>query len=876
MAHFRIENLTFTYPSRSAPAINGISLEIHEGEFFAVCGKSGSGKTTLLRLLKPALAPHGELSGDISLDGMRISDMDFRTQSQKIGFVLQNPDNQLVCDKVWHELAFGLENLGIPTAEIRARVAETASFFGIQDWFYKSVSELSGGQKQLLCLASVMVMHPEILILDEPTSQLDPIAASDFLSAVRKINLELGTTVIMTEHRLEEVFPLADRVLVMEDGAISALGMPQSVGVALADSGSDMSLAMPTPIRVHTAIKNNLACPLTVREGRNWLDEISKKKTPDPSLIPACSETAKGPLAIKLSDMYFRYEKTAPDIARGLSLDVLQGELHAIVGGNGAGKTTALLLISGALKAQRGSIKLLGQSETDRGLVAMLPQNPESLFVGNTVLEDLEEMTEEKDALDEISTLCRISHLLSAHPYDLSGGEKERVALAKVLLTNPKILLLDEPTKGLDAHFKEELAGVLKKLIARGTTVLMVSHDIEFCAKHADRVSMFFDGKIVSTGTARSFLENKSFYTTAANRMARHKLKSAITAEDIILALGGKAPEAPQSPDIPETYAPFAENEKTAVPERQKRSFRSFAAGAFFLLSILLYALFSQELKGDGHFLIKLTEIFFICAFFACILPRKGASEKCGANSRRIQRRTVFALIFALISAVLTIYIGVRWLGDRKYYIISLFLILEVLLPFMISFEKRHPSARELTLIAVLCAIAIASRAAFFVIPQFKPLCAIVIIAGAALGCESGFLIGALSAFISNMFFGQGPWTPWQMLALSVIGLLAGLLFRKNNFGKLRLPLALFGAFSAFVIYGGIMNPASVLIWQPHPEPEMFILAYLQGIPFDALHAASTFIFLLLLSAGMIDKIERVKLKYGFMTDTDKINGGHK
>ncbi len=873
MAYFRIENLTFTYPSRSAPAVNGISLEIQDGEFFAVCGKSGSGKTTLLRLLKPALAPHGELSGDIFLDGTRISDIDFKTQSQKIGFVLQNPDNQLVCDKVWHELAFGLENLGMPTAEIRARVAETASFFGIQSWFHKSVSELSGGQKQLLCLASVMVMQPKVLILDEPTSQLDPIAAADFLSSVRKINLELGTTVIMTEHRLEEVFPLCDRVLVMESGAISALGTPRTVGAALAERESDMSIAMPTPIRVHTAIKSSLECPLTVREGRRWLDEISKEKAPDPSLIPPPCKTPEGGPAIELSDVYFRYEKTAPDIARGLTLDVFQGELHAIVGGNGAGKTTALSLISGTLKPQRGSIRLLGQSEADHTLVAMLPQNPESLFVGNTVLEDLEEMNAEKSALEEISALCRISHLLGSHPHDLSGGEKERVALAKVLLSAPKILLLDEPTKGLDAHFKEELAAILKKLTARGTTVLMVSHDIEFCAKHADRASMFFDGKAVSTGAARSFFEEKSFYTTAANRMARARLKRAVTAEDIILALGGKVPDAP---DIPEYDAPFRDEKKRAVREKKKNAVRAFAAWTFLLLSLVSGVIFHDELQGDGHFFIKLIEIFFICAFFACILPRKGADSQHVTYKRHLEKRTVFALMLSVISAALTVYVGVRFLDDRKYYIISLLLIFEIMLPFMISFEKRHPSARELTLIAVLCAIAVASRAAFFAIPQFKPLCAIVIISGAALGCESGFLIGALSAFVSNMFFGQGPWTPWQMLALSLIGLLAGLLFRKNDLKKLRLALALFGAFSAFVIYGGIMNPASVLIWQPHPEPEMFILAYLQGIPFDALHAASTFIFLLLLSEGMTEKIERIKLKYGFMTNTDKTDGGHK
>ena len=543
MAHFEIKNLSFSYPTaKGKESLHDVSLTIHKGEYVVLCGKSGSGKTTLLRHLKSVLAPHGKKNGEILFNGTPMHQVSQRDQAAKIGYVMQNPDDQIVTDKVWHELAFGLESLGVDQKTMRARVSEMACYFGIADWFHRDVANLSGGQKQLLNLASIMAMQPEVLILDEPTSQLDPIAASDFLNTVRKINIELGTTVIITEHRLEDIFPYADRAIVMDAGRVIADDTPRNIGKLLWEQGNDMFSAMPTPVRVFYGAGGEGDCPLTVREGRNWL---SKAFTEAPKTVafPAdpMEEDVEKP-ALSLKELWFRYEKDSPDILRGVSAEVPAGSLYAIVGGNGAGKSTTLKAICGICKPYRGSVKVFGKpvnkyksSELFGGCLAMLPQDPKSLFVKKTVREDLEEMTKDKALIGEIAAICQIESLLGSHPYDLSGGEQQRAALAKVLLTQPKLLLLDEPTKGIDSFFKETLAKILCKLKDQGVTIVMVSHDVEFCARYADLVSMFFDGQILTTDTPRRFFGANSFYTTAANRMSRHVFRNAVTAEDVVL-----------------------------------------------------------------------------------------------------------------------------------------------------------------------------------------------------------------------------------------------------------------------------------------------------------------------------------------------------
>ena len=541
MAHFEIKDLTFSYPVSSKASLDGVNLTIEKGEYIALCGKSGSGKTTLLRHLKSVLTPHGRRSGEVLFNGESLERVSQASQAGKIGFVMQNPDDQIVTDKVWHELAFGLESLGVDQKTMRLRVAEMASYFGIQSWFHKDVATLSGGQKQLLNLASIMAMQPEVLILDEPTSQLDPIAASDFLNTVRKINTELGTTVIITEHRMEDIFPHADRAIVMDGGTVVADDTPRSVGAQLHSQESHMFAALPTPVRVFYQTKAEGECPLTVREGRSWLTRTFADReitVAEPAFEPMMADD-KAP-ALKVKELWFRYEKDSPDVLQGMDFAVPAGKLFAIVGGNGAGKSTALKAICGICKPYRGNVEIFGKSlkkykagELFRDCIAMLPQDPKSLFVKRTVREELAEMSREEEKIREIAALCEIAHLMDSHPYDLSGGEQQRTALAKVLLTNPRFLLLDEPTKGLDAFFKVQFANILCKLKDQGITIVMVSHDVEFCAEYADLVSMFFDGQILTTDTPHRFFGQNSFYTTAANRMSRCVFQNAVTAADV-------------------------------------------------------------------------------------------------------------------------------------------------------------------------------------------------------------------------------------------------------------------------------------------------------------------------------------------------------
>lgn len=543
MAHIHIQNLSFSYPGANTPALSEVNLSVAPGEYVLLCGKSGSGKTTLLRHLKTVLAPHGLRSGSVTLDGVPLEQVSLGSQAARIGFVMQDPDDQIVTDKVWHELAFGLENLGCDQKTMRLRVAEMASFFGIQDWFHREVSELSGGQKQLVNLASIMAMQPEVLILDEPTSQLDPIAASDFLGTLKKINRELGTTILITEHRMEDVFPAADRVVVMEQGRITAAGEPREVARQLYEADSPLFSALPAPVRIFFADQRTGSVPLTVREGRQWLRGFFREPPRRVSLPPEPEFPAGKVPALEIREGWYRYERNGPDVLRGIGFSVPQGSFFAIVGGNGTGKTTTLKAVCGICKLYRGNVRLFGKelkSYRDglfKGNLAMLPQDPKSLFVKQTLREDLAEMGSGK--ISEIARLCQVEHLLDAHPSDLSGGETQRAALAKVLLSEPKLLLLDEPTKGMDSFFKQSFAALLKKLCRGGMTVVMVSHDIEFCAEHADLVGMFFDGQLLTTDTPRRFFGSNSFYTTAANRMSRGIFQNAVTAADVAVLLEG-------------------------------------------------------------------------------------------------------------------------------------------------------------------------------------------------------------------------------------------------------------------------------------------------------------------------------------------------
>lgn len=537
-----IKDLTFSYPNKENFALQNVNLSINSGDFVVVCGQSGSGKTTLLRMLKKEIAPYGEKQGAVYYKGEDVEKLDDKISAQKIGFVFQKPDQQIVTDKVWHELAFGLESLGYDSDYIRLRVGEMANYFGITSLFRKKTTELSGGQKQLMNLASVMAMSPDVIILDEPTSQLDPITANDFITTLKKINDELGLTVIIIEHRLQEVFPIADKVAVMEDGKVICYDTPRNVCEKL--SNHPMSQGFPSAVRIWQKSGSKGECPLTVKEGRNYINSnFSERKLPLRNTIPNTEDI------ITLKDVFFRYEKGGNDILSGTNLSIKKGEHFCILGGNGSGKTTTLKILAGLLKPYRGKViidnnKMTKKTTADfnRLGVAMLPQNPESVFLKSRVIDDYTELCkikgiEKSDYEDKINSVAKklgIKDLLENHPYDLSGGEIQKCALGKVLISEPKILLLDEPTKGVDAYSKIALSKILQEIKSDGVTIITVTHDVEFASIVADRCGLFFDGEVLSSLVPQEFFSKNNFYTTASSRISRDKFANAVTVDDVV------------------------------------------------------------------------------------------------------------------------------------------------------------------------------------------------------------------------------------------------------------------------------------------------------------------------------------------------------
>lgn len=525
-----VEKLNFQYPNSLEKSLEDISFSVAAGEFVLLCGKTGSGKTTLLKMLKKEIAPYGEKTGNISFQQKNIVDL----KASDIGFVLQNPENQIVCDKVWHELAFGLENMGVESSEIRRRVAEMASYFGIADWFSKDTADLSGGQKQILNLASVMVMSPKLILLDEPTSQLDPIASVEFINTLRRLNEDFGITVILSEHRTEEIMPFADKLMVVDGSRLIACGKTGEVCSELKDSGFAASFSTAARLWSETGALGE--CPLSVRQAREYLDKYFLNKN---GVLTVTKYAPSGNVAIKCKNLCFRYSKNSDDVIKNLNLEIYKGEVHCILGANGSGKTTLIKLLGGLVKPYRG--KLLAEEKNVRQKISILPQNVQNVFVGDTVADDfnryctqlgLDSVVAEERINDAVEAFS-ISALMQRHPFDLSGGEQQKCAVAKLMLARPEIVLMDEPVKSLDSYAKAAVGDIIADLSKDGVTVVIVTHDIEFAADTAQRCSLLFNGEIVSTEVPRLFFSENNFYTTAALRIARGKFKNAVTCREI-------------------------------------------------------------------------------------------------------------------------------------------------------------------------------------------------------------------------------------------------------------------------------------------------------------------------------------------------------
>ncbi len=533
MALLTVENLSFTYPQNAQATLENISFSLEKGDFLLMCGATGSGKSTLLRCLKRELRPQGTLKGRLLYQGEALDELDEAKSAQLIGFVGQRPEQQLVTDKVWHELAFGLENLGCDQQFIRRRVAETAAYFGLEALFDRNTATLSGGQKQLVNLAAVMAMQPEILLLDEPTAQLDPIAAEAFLTTVQKLNRELSLTVILIEHRLEEALPLSGRVLALEGGSVLAFDETRQAARQLR-AHPLLRQALPAATRLSACLETP-TCPLTVREGRALWAEQRIRPFDLPEEVPTPVQEA----ALRFSDVYFRYQKASDDVLRGLSFRAEAGEVTCLLGGNGSGKSTALGCAAALLRPYAGRIEVFGKplkayrgQALYQGVLAMLPQDVQTLFLASTVREELQGIDTSAFPLD-------FTPHLDKHPYDLSGGEQQALGLCKALACRPRLLLLDEPTKGLDAQARDRIAALLRALKVQGLSIVCVTHDVDFAAACADRCALFFRGEIVSMQPPRAFFAENAYYAPAVGRMLRGLCDGVMTVEEVASRMGG-------------------------------------------------------------------------------------------------------------------------------------------------------------------------------------------------------------------------------------------------------------------------------------------------------------------------------------------------
>lgn len=967
-----VQKLTFAYPDTTVeyggvylePALKEASFCVAQGDFLVILGSSGCGKTTLLKLLKPVLAPHGKKSGSIFFNGADIESLSYEELAYDIGFVMQDVNAQLVTDEVWHELAFGLESLGCSNSMIKRRVAEMTSFFGLSGIFHKKVRELSGGQKQMVNLASVMAMNPKLLILDEPTSQLDPIAAEEFVACLTRINRELGTTIIMTEHRLEEVLPVCTKVMAMEDGQVTAFGPLRECMAELCTDGRYMGF-MTAATRVYAgvskdkkkyhadmthnedeihpnesvAVDNIYSLPVSVGEGRSYLAELLKngtltggssdeselcdktieeektfinigknKMTVDEKIV-SDKHVSTGNDILICKSLCYAYDKAGDDIVNKLTLSVREGEILSISGGNGSGKTTFLKLIAGIMEPDNGRIRVAAGRRT-----ALLPQNPTDLFTRNTVRDELvctQDSVENEisyEAVADVVRTCMMEDLLLRHPYDLSGGEQQRLALAKLMLIDPDIFLLDEPTKGIDPEFKLEYGDILKQLKTRGKTIIIVSHDIEWEARISDRCALMFDGSIAAIEPVKDFFSGNHFYTTAAARIAGGMVENAITVEDILKTLGCE-------PDIYEgknknsrnfkggqkkddkSYDGARSGEEDKALESLKKLLEkkhksrekispirltciillTMLCGVFFYFTMkqegLNYLIDNMRVTAEGIRYAIMYGVFILAVILLliCLAPISSRkNEDIELTSARNHNKACALAAFAVICILIpiTIWVGITKLNDRKYYFISMLILLEAIIPFFFLYEKRKPKARELVTVATMCALAVAGRAAFFMLPNFNAATAMVIISGVAFGAETGFIVGAVTMLTSNFIFGQGPWTPWQMFAMGVLGYLAGVIYRRRSVRKKifsKLSLCIFGGISCIVVYGGIMNPASVLMYYNDVSLHMIAAAYITGFPFDVVHGTGTVLFLWFAARPFLEKFDRIRTKYGIL-----------
>ena len=523
-----VRGLSFTYPGAGAPVLDGLDWLVPQGAFALLVGGTGSGKSTLMSLLKPEIAPTGECTGELRVLGEAVADMGVRASVERVGYVFQDPENQIVCETVWHEMAFGLENLGTPRDEIRRRVAETSYFFGLEDWLHRDTDTLSGGRKQLLSLAAVLALRPRVLLLDEPTSQLDPVAEKNFLHALFRVNRELGCTVVVATHQPRPMLEYATCAYRIEDGRVCKMADTASLGhrkSLVSDGMLGWGATRCAKNGVFCRREGNLGAmePSEDVPGAKNVKKLDKSpefvvQSPPLNTPEARSRTSErrilqkmhGGAATTLTGGWFRYDRAAGWVLRGLDVSFSVGAVHAIVGGNGCGKSTLLSVLAKTAKLQRGRMMRGAAS------AALLPQNPKALLVAETVRDELMEWAltcgYDETAAREQAGRLGLAGLDARHPYDLSGGQRQLLALAKLLLIGPELLLLDEPTKGLDLESRRIIARALREHAQTGGAVIMATHDLDFAEQVADDIAMMFDGEIACMESPADFFASNVFY----------------------------------------------------------------------------------------------------------------------------------------------------------------------------------------------------------------------------------------------------------------------------------------------------------------------------------------------------------------------------
>lgn len=524
MEIIKAQNASYWYPDAKKPALCDIDLSINEGEFVLIVGSSGCGKSTLLRMFNRIVPDYygGKLKGSVILNNKNIREYNKKDIVRKVGMVYQHPEKQIVMQDVEREIAFGLENLNTSLEKMRRNAAEVISFLNLGSIRDKSTQEISGGEKQRIAIASVIAMDPDIMLFDEPTSQLDPIASEEVLSFIKRLNRDTGKTVILVEQRLDRCFDMADRIIFMENGKIIDQGTPDNIPESINQRYFIPSI---TYLFKQAGYKST---PVNVKQGR---DLIKNMNFHGQKAVEYKFDTD----IINVRKLNFAYEKNKR-LLKNINLSIKKGEIMAVIGENGAGKSTLFKIIAGLIEGYTGKVSISGKdiAEFNRveriNTIGYLSQNPNDYLGRDTVFDEVAYTLRNIDAfeggkVEDMLQKFDLASLRDRNPRDLSGGEKQRLAVACTLVSDPEILILDEPTRGLDSVNKEKLGKILTDLSETGKTIVLITHDSDFAGDYAHRVTMIFNGEITATGKTDDMLYDAIYYSTQISRLFKNKCK---------------------------------------------------------------------------------------------------------------------------------------------------------------------------------------------------------------------------------------------------------------------------------------------------------------------------------------------------------------